>query len=156
MGFLLRMLLGMPSRKRGPLHTPPGPDPVRELEKLPGGPVVPLPLEAEKRREAVKAPEDGDGDQSLPPGVLGYAVGVFPGNGPTCSGLTHTGRLTLETARWEAAEHTEQARKAKDSNEPLAGFHSRCAYRAVEIRDIPSGTVEVHDATGAVKPLWRS
>lgn len=86
MGFLLRMLLGMPSRKRGPLHTPPGPDPVRELEKLPGGPVVPLPLEAEKRREAVKAPEDGDGDQSLPPACSGTPSVSSPATAPHAQG----------------------------------------------------------------------
>ena len=67
----------------------------------------------------------------LPPGVLGYAVAVFPGGGPRCSGLTHTGLMTLESATREAAGHAKSAR-----TEPSNPHHAGCEYRTVEIREV--------------------
>jgi hypothetical protein len=81
--------------------------------------------------EAVGEPEDAP---DLPPGVLGYAVAVYPGGGPRCTGLTHTGLMTLESAGREAAGHAAQAR-----NDPSSAFHSGCEYRPVEIREVGGG-----------------
>ena len=83
------------------------------------------------RKPAAPAPA-ADGD--LPPGVLGYAVGVFPGDGPDCSGFTHTGRMTLEAARREAGAYGAAARQG-----PSGAFSGRCGYRAVEIREVGAG-----------------
>lgn len=66
---------------------------------------------------------------TLPPGVLGYGVGVFPGNRDACSGLAHTGVMTAESARREAAQYAAGARI-----DPYSPQHAECGYRPVEIR----------------------
>jgi hypothetical protein len=86
-----------------------------------GVPVVPVPA---------REPEE----PALPPGVLGYAVAVYPGGGPGCSGLTHTGLMTAEAAAREAAGHAAAAR-----NEPSSPYHAGCEYRTVEIREADGG-----------------
>jgi len=83
--------------------------------------------------ENAKAPAAGE-DAQLPEGVLGYAVGVFPEDGSACSGLTHTGRMSLDAARREASAYAAAAR-----TEQFSAFHGRCGYRAVEIREVGNG-----------------
>lgn len=78
---------------------------------------------------------DGEPEPALlPPGVLGYAVGVFPGNADTCSGLTHTGLMTVESARREADQYAAGAR-----TDPYSAHHAECGYRPVEIRAVSRG-----------------
>jgi hypothetical protein len=89
--------------------------------------------EAVPLKEAAKKPAGGE-DTPLPEGVLGYAVGVFPENGSACSGLTHTGRMSLDAARREASAYAAAAR-----TEQFSAFHGRCGYRAVEIREVNGG-----------------
>jgi ribosomal protein S11 len=89
--------------------------------------------EAVPLKEAAKEPAAGEG-APLPEGVLGYAVGVFPEDGSACSGLTHTGRMSLDAARREASAYAAAAR-----TEQFSAFHGRCGYRAVEIREVGNG-----------------
>lgn len=69
----------------------------------------------------------------LPDGVLGYGVGVFSGATERFSGLTHTGGLSLESARKEADAYTATARNA-----PFNPGHGKCRYLVVEIREAGS------------------
>lgn len=84
--------------------------------------------------EAADLAAPRSGTAPMPPGVLGYAVGVFPGGGNTCSGLTHTGLMSLESARREAGQYAATAR-----SEPAHDVHAACAYAAVEVRAVSRG-----------------
>jgi hypothetical protein len=64
----------------------------------------------------LKQPEEPE-EPELPPGVLGYAVGVFTSG--ACTGFTHTGLMSLKSARWEARQYSATGR-----------------FRPVEIREL--------------------
>lgn len=80
--------------------------------------------EAAGEAEAVtgQLADEAQDDDVIPPGVLGYAVGVFPGGGK-CTGLTHTGLMTPGSARREAA----------------SGERAGYAHRVVEVREVSDG-----------------
>lgn len=77
---------------------------------------------------------EGGESPALPPGVLGYAVGVFPVGGDECTGLTHTGLMSAASARKEAGQYAAAARGGAKG-----AFQGTCGYRAVEVREIGGG-----------------
>jgi hypothetical protein len=141
-----RPLLRMLGRQRKPVYTPLAAEPAMELEttmdeiadagrEVPHWPpTLSQALADPALVAAAQAARDADG--TPPPGVLGYAVGVFPDGGNRCSGFTHTGRMELGEAQREAGLYRAAASDAV-RGEPSGGFRGNCAYRAVEIREVP-------------------
>lgn len=125
----------LPYRKHNAVRTPTEPSVRTQLEDL----MNHLADEGTARLHAQEAARadacDGEPEPApLPPGVLGYGVGVFPGNADTCSGLTHTGLMTAESAQREAAQYAIAAR-----TDPVNARHAECGYRPVEIRAVSRG-----------------
>ncbi len=108
----------MLSRRQKPVYLPQVPD---------------SPMETEEPQVNQETGTDAEETSPVPPGVLGYAVGVFPPDGEHCSGLTHTGLMELGSARREAASYAAGAR-----NDPYSPRHAGCRYRPVEIREVSS------------------
>lgn len=123
--------LGRPSRWPLRLGAPRKPG----LSAVPEGPLAPAEVKALVAEARAVVPADGgQAEPPLPPDVLGYGVGAFPGGGEACSGLAHTGLMSLESARREAGQYAAAAR-----NESFNPEHKTCGYEAVEIRRLDHG-----------------